>query len=689
MDASEGGNQNSELLALQRIDEASTQLQQQGNYLGALECMERGLVLRQHFFGAESDEVWRACKSVGEMCNLLAMTYLQQQDFDMVLELLKKAEILTERDDAGRAVTFNNLACYFRRQGKLNAALTNLQKALKIEARLKKVDNSADTHLNMCAVLSQLGHHQAGLEHAQSALILMQEELFTNQTQPISQKLDRVAVLSIAYHNIGVEQEFLKKYSASLGSYRKGVEVAEQHLGAKHGICITLKNSMIAAKKALAIHQQKQKLSSVNKKKSSNRRSMKTRTTRNKDMNQSSSISLLQQSQSSLMQNTVEQSASETTIAQTPNRTMNQTREEDEVGKEEEEEQELAMTNPSARTKKSPLEPPNFPSDSTCIAKKHLTTGNLFASLSSAKTSSGFDFAALIRSASAHPDSGTGVFAGDADSYKTFAPLLRPIVQELHQNFTAGQKQPISLDTAKLDIPKAAKELMVDGDIVRRVIVSTSRSVEGYSFSPHITPEKRDELEGKISAALDGAGLDGKYTSLAGNSSAGALRGDRYADAAGCNRDWPEGRGIFRSADGKVTAQVNCVEHLVITSDEVTGDIPAAVERLATAIDKLTASGLKFAFDDELGYLNSRPADLGTALQLAVQMCLPVVSKEPSFVELLDNYDLTATKVDDSGIFEIRNKHCMGISETKLVQNVFDGVSFFATIELQQREDGA
>jgi hypothetical protein len=60
-------------------------------------------------------QVWRACKTVGEMCNLLAMTYLQQEDFAMVLELLKKAEILTERDPPGRAVTFNNLACYYRR----------------------------------------------------------------------------------------------------------------------------------------------------------------------------------------------------------------------------------------------------------------------------------------------------------------------------------------------------------------------------------------------------------------------------------------------------------------------------------------------------------------------------------------------------------------------------------------------
>ena len=49
--------ENAELLALQRLDETSAQLQKQGNYLEALECMERGLVLRQHFFGSDSEEV--------------------------------------------------------------------------------------------------------------------------------------------------------------------------------------------------------------------------------------------------------------------------------------------------------------------------------------------------------------------------------------------------------------------------------------------------------------------------------------------------------------------------------------------------------------------------------------------------------------------------------------------------------
>ncbi len=52
-----GMEANAELLALQRLDETCVHLQKQGNYLEALECMERGLVLRQHFFGSESDEV--------------------------------------------------------------------------------------------------------------------------------------------------------------------------------------------------------------------------------------------------------------------------------------------------------------------------------------------------------------------------------------------------------------------------------------------------------------------------------------------------------------------------------------------------------------------------------------------------------------------------------------------------------
>lgn len=126
--------------------------------------------------------------------------------------------------------------------------MTCLKRALEIEQTLQHVRNAADTHLNLCAVLSQLGKHAQALEQAQAALIILQEEFYlakqapspdpqalrkassssssssadaTGQATSSGQQLDRVSVMCIAYHNIGVEQEFLKDYANSVVSYKK------------------------------------------------------------------------------------------------------------------------------------------------------------------------------------------------------------------------------------------------------------------------------------------------------------------------------------------------------------------------------------------------------------------------------------------------------------------------------------
>jgi hypothetical protein len=52
---------------------------------------------------------------------------------------------------------------------------------------------------------------------------------------------DRIAVLTIAYHNLAVEQEFLKSFNEAVESYRLAAEYAEKYLGATDGITINLK----------------------------------------------------------------------------------------------------------------------------------------------------------------------------------------------------------------------------------------------------------------------------------------------------------------------------------------------------------------------------------------------------------------------------------------------------------------
>ncbi len=152
-------------------------------------------------------------------------------------------------------MTFNNMACYYRRIGKMRTALNFLQKALTIEARLQRPEIQADTHLNICAVLSQLNKHELALNHAMSAVILLQEMQLRKRLDPQAaleeeeelqtgneNSKDRTAVLAIAYHNMGVEQEFLRSYPAAILSYKKAVNFAEKNLGPDDGITQNLRN---------------------------------------------------------------------------------------------------------------------------------------------------------------------------------------------------------------------------------------------------------------------------------------------------------------------------------------------------------------------------------------------------------------------------------------------------------------
>lgn len=128
---------------------------------------------------------------------------------------------------------------------------------MKIESKLTNIQNPADTHINACAIYSQLGNHETALEHAVTSLLLLQDELLKPKSsndendQNSQPQSDRIAVLAIAYHNTGVEQEFLKQTEQSIVSYQKGVEVASRYLSPDHPITVTLQNSLDAANKSI------------------------------------------------------------------------------------------------------------------------------------------------------------------------------------------------------------------------------------------------------------------------------------------------------------------------------------------------------------------------------------------------------------------------------------------------------
>jgi len=94
-------------------------------------------------------------------------------NFNATLEFLKKGEILSQNSKEFKALTYNNLACFYRRTGKLRIALKYLEKTLQIEMKLENANSISDTHLNVCAVLSQLTRHEEALEHVLMSVVLL------------------------------------------------------------------------------------------------------------------------------------------------------------------------------------------------------------------------------------------------------------------------------------------------------------------------------------------------------------------------------------------------------------------------------------------------------------------------------------------------------------------------------------
>ena len=156
--------------------------------------------------------------------------------------------------------------------------------------------------------------------------------------------------------------------------------------------------------------------------------------------------------------------------------------------------------------------------------------------------------------------------------------------------------------------------------------------------------------------------------------------GDRFLDACGLNRDWPEGRGIFHNDAKTFLVWVNEEDQLRIISMQQGADIGAVFTRLSTAAAHIETVA-KFAHDDHLGYITSCPTNLGTALRASVHIALPKLgARMEEFEKIADQYNVQIRGIHGEHsesadhIYDISNKRRLGISEVSLVQDMYNGV---------------
>lgn len=217
------------------------QLQAAGDHAAAVQCLENVLRAEQATVQMMQDTVLSTLfERLAVGYNTLGMKHLKDGKTEISCKFFEKAEALTDPANLHmnpesrlvlRAVTYNNMGCFYKSMSKLHTALQYLRKAQKIEERSNgKCQNPAGTHLNLCALLSQMGKHQDALGHAQCALQLLEAN------PPGDTGSNSESLICVAYFNMGAEYEHLRKPAEALWAYQRAYDSCLSELGEEHAL---------------------------------------------------------------------------------------------------------------------------------------------------------------------------------------------------------------------------------------------------------------------------------------------------------------------------------------------------------------------------------------------------------------------------------------------------------------------
>ena len=333
-----------------------------------------------------------------------------------------------------------------------------------------------------------------------------------------------------------------------------------------------------------------------------------------------------------------------------------------------------------------------FPYNSHSLVKKYRSK-TILKQLEKRKTSLGYTLKHSIQSGISNSDSDIGIYAGDAETYKTFAEIFDLIIADYH-SFT--QKKQHTTDLSFSNLPS----LDPDNKYIISTRIRVARNLDGFPFTAFISANERYQVEKLIVEAAKNLpiNLQGQYLSVKDilNAKIKPLKinffpkkGDRFQEAAGITRDFPDSRGVYLSHNKKFMIWTNEEDHLRIISMEPGSDLAGTFNRLSVAI-KVLEKKLKFSFCKRYGYLTSCPSNIGISMRASVHIRLPGLNKQKELLYRTAEQcrlQIRGTSGEKSGIdnsvFDISNKQRLGINEKECLSILSKGIQKLIAIEKQ------
>ena len=224
--------------------------------------------------------------------------------------------------------------------------------------------------------------------------------------------------------------------------------------------------------------------------------------------------------------------------------------------------------------------------------------------------------------------------------------------------------------------------------------VRLARNIEGYPFPSHMREEKQaKEVIRLVTSGL--ARLDEfkiYYMNNITEAEALSLKENHLISPNLVNRRLPAAALINREEN--VSIMINEEDHLREQCIVKGFDLGLAYDTMSE-IDNRLSKTMKFAYDEQFGFLTACPTNLGTGLRASVMLFLPACTINglmPRILKSISRLGLTVRGMYGEGsraegyMYQVSNEVTLGVTEEEILSQVEEIVKKICDIEDDQRD---
>lgn len=225
--------------------------------------------------------------------------------------------------------------------------------------------------------------------------------------------------------------------------------------------------------------------------------------------------------------------------------------------------------------------------------------------------------------------------------------------------------------------------------------VRLARNLEGYPFPSHL----KDERQAKEIIRMVSSGLSRLdefklcYMDAVSDAEALALQ-ENHLISPNLLRNRKHS-AVLLNREENVSIMINEEDHLREQCIVKGFDLKLAYETMSE-IDNRISNSMKFAYDEQLGFLTACPTNLGTGLRASVMVFLPALTINglmPRVIKSISRLGLTVRGIYGEGsraegyVYQISNEVTLGESEGYIISQVQEVVEKVCALEEVQREN--